>query len=53
MSKIILIGIGTYNRNDLLDNCLQNIAKLIIPKDCEIRVVISDNNPDKSAFCVY
>jgi GT2 family glycosyltransferase len=53
VSKVILVGIGTYNRNDLLDNCLQNIAKLIVPNDCEVRVIISDNNPDKSAFCVY
>ena len=53
MDKIILIGIGTYNRNELLDNCLKNIAKLIVPKDCQIRVVISDNNPDKRAYQIY
>lgn len=53
MDKIILIGVGTYNRNELLDNCLKSIANLIVPKDCQIRVVISDNNPDKRAYQIY
>ena len=53
INKVILIGIGTYNRNELLDNCLKHIAKLIVPEGCEIRVIISDNNPDKRAFEIY
>ena len=53
MSNVILIGIGTYNRNELLENCLNHIAKLIIPNDSEIRVIVSDNNPDKKAYQVY
>lgn len=53
MNKIILIGVGTYNRNELLCNCLKNIANLVVPNDCEIKVIISDNNPDRKAYQVY
>ena len=53
MKKIILIGIATYNRNKLLKNNLQNIAKLIPPENCEIKIAISDNNPQKDALAVY
>lgn len=53
MKKIILIGVGTYNRNELLDNCVKHIAQLVIPKNCELRLIISDNNPDGKAFNIY
>ncbi len=53
MDKIILIGVGTYNRNELLANCLEHIAKQSVPENCEIRVIVADNNPDKKAFEVY
>lgn len=53
MASIILIGICTYNRNDLLERALEHINKLEIPEECEIRVVISDNNTNKEAYTVY
>ena len=53
MSKLILVGICTYKRNGLLKRALEYISRLIKPEGCELAVVISDNNPDKSAYSVY
>lgn len=53
MTSLILIGICTYNRNELLEKALKHIDNLRIPEQCELRVVISDNNPNKDAYSVY
>lgn len=53
MSRKILIGIGTYNRNKLLKRALIYISKLNIPIGCSMEVVISDNNPCQEAKEVY
>lgn len=53
MKKLILIGICTYKRNELLLRALSYISKLITPVNCKIEIVISDNNPDKSAKNIY
>ena len=49
----ILVGVGTYNRNELLKKCLLSLGKLTVPTDCIIEIAISDNNPNKEAFSVY
>ena len=49
----ILVGVGTYNRNELLKKCLLSLGELTVPTDCVIEIAISDNNPNKEAFSVY
>ena len=51
--ELILIGICTYNRNELLENALNYISKLDVPTGCKLSVVISDNNTDEQAKQVY
>ncbi len=53
MQDKILIGIGTYKRNEMLSFALENISKLIVPENCKIEVVVSDNNLNKEAFSVF
>ena len=48
----ILVGVGTYNRNELLRKCLDSLVRLIFPEGCTIELAVSDNNPNKEAFCV-
>ena len=50
MTTLILIGICTYNRNELLENALKHINNLNVPEQCEINVAIADNNPNKDAL---
>lgn len=53
MIQKILIGIGTYKRNELLANALKHIAMLEVPEGCELLVAISDNNLNREAFSVF
>lgn len=53
MTEKIIIGIGTYKRNELLTKTLEHINRLTPINNCKIEVVISDNNPDKSAYKVF
>ncbi len=51
--SLIIIGIGTYKRNELLENALHHIAKLKSPKGKKLCLVISDNNEGKEAYPIY
>lgn len=53
MAKLILVGICTYKRNELLKRALEYISQLKKPDGCDLAIVISDNNPDRLAYLVF
>ncbi len=43
MSKIV-IGICTYNRNDFLNVCLDNLLRIKVPADAQVEIVVVDGS---------
>ena len=46
---IIALCIATYKRPILLQNCLNAIAKLLIPEQHRLILIVVDNDQEKSA----
>lgn len=49
MTKKVLIGICTYKRNFLLENCLKELEKINIPYDTMLEIVVADNSEQEEA----
>tara|TARA_R110000782_G_scaffold160524_9_gene252590 strand:+ start:1895 stop:2809 length:915 start_codon:yes stop_codon:yes gene_type:complete len=47
--NIIAICIATYNRPELLANCLDSISKIDLPENYKTIIIIVDNDKEKSA----
>lgn len=51
--KKIIIGVCTYNRIQLLKECLDSLGNMLLPQGYDITVVIADNSFDKNAEKTY
>ncbi len=47
--KKVVVGICTYNRNDLLNLCLDRIYSVQLPKDVHLDVIVVDNSAEAAA----
>ena len=47
--KLIVIGLGTFNRPKMLEDCLKSFEQLNIPNGYIAKLLIADNDPKKSA----
>ena len=47
---MIVLGLCTYKRREFLLECLNSLKKLKMPLDIKIKIVIVDNDINKSAY---
>ncbi len=48
-SRLLIIGLGTFKRPKMLEETLKSFMHLRIPSGIEVRLIIADNDSDKSA----
>jgi succinoglycan biosynthesis protein ExoM len=48
-NKLIVIGLGTFQRPKMIEDTLKSFIKLVIPEGYEAVLMIADNDPEKSA----
>lgn len=52
MKKKIVLGIGTFKRNELLKKALNGVLKMHLLEDINLEVIVVDNSLDNGANCV-
>lgn len=48
-SRLIVVCVPTFRRNDMLRDCLAGIGRLAVPDGCRVEVVVADNDMDGGA----